>query len=1392
MSQVRQIDIEGVANRIREELPSLSKVDQKDLCLFIGRSGSAKTTLICFLRKKKLIERQEEEKDANGNVIECSSWVDTEMPDPGFVIGNQVAGGVTKSINTDSIPGSFLLIGDTCGFLDPAGTIDIGVDIANAVTIQNAMKRARSVRPVLVFSIGILAVSAGRASGFIDLLLLMANFFSPIENYLRSLTFFFTGGDPRHALKQVLKSELVKNDVLGRGVLEKVVGFIYQYVCDNYSSCVVLPKDLVVADSHVAEVNRTRYLELIGRATAITDVQSVGCPLTSADKTSMQSKCLALKDEIVSSLSENRLDQIVTPLGLLETLRDNVALEEIGNYFQNSFEIVQGYIQQLAEAATNDLTERKFGNFLADYQSLEAASALQPFFDVRSITEKLLKTLNSLVKDFKLTIFEGLKIDDGETLSVMDFLREIDQNLYALLHKSCRTAYSDMKRIIESRIEKFNVSCSNFLKLFFKAVSSSSTEGDLLERFPLPFTHANRNAQSFIDFFVDFASLRAASKFENHLQPAHLSCYKGNSALLFDALKASYDLTMDESHGLVAKIVALSLTPEDSAKLCRIHFLLSLCYYPRDGDDRIANKHIQANWGLLDFDKDLLGSIIEKLRGLIFTLDQCIARFDFSGMIKPLSILVNTMLDDEEYSKFQGLEVVPKINLLRECVQNYYLQTRKEFESLQDRQSVMKSDVEALVGRIRTFIPCIDLEQVLFPSEGGTLIRGWVSTMVAEIEAFFGGRSLSFRSNIQGEEEALSDEIVQGKFINIDRMVAFNALIPQMISREGKAIVADITAALAKMEAVPYTTDQRGFAISRLIAQVTQLEFILPNLRESELLRLVFPTQRTLPSTHESLPPPPHLHLRHSASAYSESNISAWVELLAAKLEALHVAVIKFVVNRMETGKAEVRSALEQKDSETIGRVLDMLKSYSILDFYLQREGAQTASEVYSKVRSELSDQISSLKATAESAAARMEINTSEAIEEFFRQSTKYAHHFDIQFDSVADALRSINSKVADTLPGMVSDHLRENDFDSAKKKMVSIVGPSATGSPMDNEVFAECDRLLSAHLAELTKRVWSIAEDSTDDVIIALKEFLPVAGKAMVLSGVAGITNDPADLLNLIFETCDALYNKLLARFITFLNVRFKFFTAETEFKTLCRFRIFDSDLKPHFRKLKGKVELFGDRIAALRIDRVDCLQDSLNSNLLVFLGNDSVSVLGAEKTEESSDMSCDGILRPDELMLENLLRGVSSVVDADTHSTLFNDSVDFFDIKGILVNTISRHFKTLIENIKDAIRNGDKELDTAAILLENANKILSIASQFKFVKNGSYDMRRNFEKQERALEARRGEGRIVTSFTFDPVGIKSAHSYLQKAEAEDYEAYISFKDTIKAKFIEAKNQVI
>jgi hypothetical protein len=257
----RIFDIERVASLIKEELPALNVIDGKDLSLCLGRSGSGKSSLICFLRGNAMTIRTEKRQDAAGNIFESEPWVDSEVSDPKFLIGNKIGEGVTKNISIGSIPGSDLIIGDTSGFMDPQGTIDAGVDIANAFTIQNAMRRSRSVRPVLVCKIDLL--NSGRGPQFIQLLFLLARFFSPIEQYFPSLTFFFTGGDPREPLMNLMGSDFVKNDKLGPGVLEKFVNDINQYVRANFASCVILPEHLVSQDPSMVKANRSKYLALI-------------------------------------------------------------------------------------------------------------------------------------------------------------------------------------------------------------------------------------------------------------------------------------------------------------------------------------------------------------------------------------------------------------------------------------------------------------------------------------------------------------------------------------------------------------------------------------------------------------------------------------------------------------------------------------------------------------------------------------------------------------------------------------------------------------------------------------------------------------------------------------------------------------------------------------------------------------------------------------------------------------------------------------------------------------------------------------------------------------------------------------------------------------------------
>jgi hypothetical protein len=384
-----------------------------------------------------------------------------------------------------------------------------------------------------------------------------------------------------------------------------------------------------------------------------------------------------------------------------------------------------------------------------------------------------------------------------------------------------------------------------------------------------------------------------------------------------------------------------------------------------------------------------------------------------------------------------------------------------------------------------------------------------------------------------------------------------------------------------------------------------------------------------------------------------------------------------------------------------------------------------------------------------------------------------------------------------------MAEDLGKKDFDAVKKKVVSILVDGA--SPAVNDVFAECDGLITSYFNDISKRVQILSEETeetTDVAVTALRELLPTAAKAMVLSSVDAIRFKPVELLTLIYETCDGIFRHLQGRVKTFLEIRFQFLAAEKEFKILMRFKVFDYDLRSFMDRLPASTSLFGERIAALKRDSIDQLTDALQWKLLVALGADSAAT---KASAEADDMSVKSVEEStptpqlDDITLENLLRGVSAVVESE-RSSLFQDSVDFFHVKNILTNEVSKASRYLIEDVKAAIKESLKEADAsnsrelraATALLENGKRILEIASQYKFTKAGAFDMRKHLEKQEKALEARRGSLPMDSAFSFDTASIKKAHRFLQTAKEDDYQAYISLEATISAKFLEAKAQVL
>ncbi len=185
-------DLNILVDLLSNDQPILEEIQNKELILFLGTTNAGKTTTICFLGEKQLQVKQDTIIDPDGDVMLGDDVIDTVDDVTDFRIGH-TCDSTTTSIHVCPLPGSEIMLADSCGFQDTQG---ITTDIANAVSLRNAMGTSSSLHPVIIMDVNVLGVDKGVP--FAKLLGLILRFFNPIQKYLPSMSIFFTHGRPDH------------------------------------------------------------------------------------------------------------------------------------------------------------------------------------------------------------------------------------------------------------------------------------------------------------------------------------------------------------------------------------------------------------------------------------------------------------------------------------------------------------------------------------------------------------------------------------------------------------------------------------------------------------------------------------------------------------------------------------------------------------------------------------------------------------------------------------------------------------------------------------------------------------------------------------------------------------------------------------------------------------------------------------------------------------------------------------------------------------------------------------------------------------------------------------------------------------------------------------------
>jgi hypothetical protein len=280
------------------------------LTLFLGKTGTGKTTLLCALAGEKMVLKIPQVLDPNGILIPGTKQViETENPIPDFAISHK-KDSCTPSLKAWKLDKFYFI--DSCGFEDTGGQMEgFCTDIANAISLRNVMKVCRCFRVVVVIDYN--SLGGGRGGTIANTLRLIARFFSPVSLFLPSISFFFTHAPLHLTLKELIyqiaslcDAEHIKSDT----ELETIVKYIYNYVVKNKENVIVLPEDLAPFDGVTTKLNNMKDIIQSSLFVDHDETARFGCPLSQVVQASLAKKCQELRLDINTLLSVNNYDDV--------------------------------------------------------------------------------------------------------------------------------------------------------------------------------------------------------------------------------------------------------------------------------------------------------------------------------------------------------------------------------------------------------------------------------------------------------------------------------------------------------------------------------------------------------------------------------------------------------------------------------------------------------------------------------------------------------------------------------------------------------------------------------------------------------------------------------------------------------------------------------------------------------------------------------------------------------------------------------------------------------------------------------------------------------------------------------------------------------------------------
>ena len=460
---IRPLDMHELLRLVEKVNDAADLVRGKKIILFLGRTGTGKSTTIHFLAGSKMIQKLEDDR----TII-----VPAEIKNPDLekvVCSTKASSSETRYIRPVTVNykdvGAFsrgsIILCDSPGFGDSNGP---EVDIANGIGIIRAIKGCKSVTPVVLFSYkGI----GDKCEGVKELGHLLSGLVSNVQDHIGTFTYIFTKY-PDSEKKEIHATLSAVNDELGE-TENSDVGFT-----DVLQDMLWKTQDGAQTLNPLTD-KPGKILDLLARLTSIERPDEVfKLSLTAKTKDAVKEQLRQCRSSIASAIQRSDYSLIKYKLDQLKSLNDllhedhieqayNECIRQITRHLSNEYQNTVAMFDRclINQTILNVEDIQQYQTCIAHFQLVEALRDSHLGKEVvhsSALISHLKQQIEVLSTDLETKDVDDLAIKVG--LDKLQLLSKYFPELESTYRNICQVLVEKIDSIVDS-FKKF-VSSNNF------------------------------------------------------------------------------------------------------------------------------------------------------------------------------------------------------------------------------------------------------------------------------------------------------------------------------------------------------------------------------------------------------------------------------------------------------------------------------------------------------------------------------------------------------------------------------------------------------------------------------------------------------------------------------------------------------------------------------------------------------------------------------------------------------------------------------------------------------------------------------------------------------------------------------------------------------------------